>query len=135
MPGKMSTKLQKQNLKQLMSKKSEHGTGEYPVATIACYGPSATLATKVVVGIFLKQSDDPEFLERWYSEEVDVRLVPEIAEEVAALLKKHAIKTVVAPERILGCPHEEGIDYPEGARCPKCSFWAHRDRFSHDLIL
>jgi hypothetical protein len=30
----------------------------------------------------------------------------------------------VAPNRIIGCPHEEGIDYPLGRTCPQCPFWA-----------
>ena len=29
-------------------------------------------------------------------------------------------------DRIIGCPHEEGIDY-EGSVCPRCEFWANRD--------
>jgi hypothetical protein len=27
-----------------------------------------------------------------------------------------------------GCPHEEGVDYPEGEACPDCPFWAGRSR-------
>jgi hypothetical protein len=30
---------------------------------------------------------------------------------------------------IFGCPHEEGIDYPNGGVCPRCPFWAEHDRF------
>src|SRR5712692_4405008 len=29
---------------------------------------------------------------------------------------------------IIGCPHEEGIDYPEGKSCPQCPYWARRAR-------
>jgi hypothetical protein len=31
-------------------------------------------------------------------------------------------------EEINGCPHEEGVDYPVGEVCPKCLFWADRQR-------
>jgi hypothetical protein len=31
-------------------------------------------------------------------------------------------------KEMLGCPHEEGIDYPEGEACPACPFWAGRER-------
>jgi hypothetical protein len=24
---------------------------------------------------------------------------------------------------VIGCPHEEGIDFPEGQECPYCPFW------------
>jgi hypothetical protein len=37
-------------------------------------------------------------------------------------------------DRIIGCPHEEGKDYPAGDVCPQCPFWANRDRFTHELI-
>jgi len=23
----------------------------------------------------------------------------------------------------IGCPHEEGLDFPEGEDCPFCPFW------------
>src|SRR4051812_9319014 len=36
---------------------------------------------------------------------------------------------VVMTDRIIGCPHEEGIDY-EGTTCPTCPFWAGRDRWT-----
>lgn len=34
---------------------------------------------------------------------------------------------------IIGCPHEEGIDYPDGQVCPQCPFCAHRDRWASEL--
>jgi hypothetical protein len=40
----------------------------------------------------------------------------------------------VVADRIVGCPHEEGIDYPDGEKCPECPFWATRDRWSGDLL-
>jgi hypothetical protein len=37
-------------------------------------------------------------------------------------------------DRIIGCPHEEGIDYPDGAECPECPFWKGRDRWTGELL-
>jgi hypothetical protein len=34
----------------------------------------------------------------------------------------------------IGCPHEEGKDYPLGENCPQCPYWANRDRWSGKLI-
>jgi hypothetical protein len=34
------------------------------------------------------------------------------------------------PDRIIGCPHEEGIDYPLGSTCPLCPFWKDKDRWT-----
>jgi hypothetical protein len=49
--------------------------------------------------------------------------------EVLALITEAGVKSVVMTDRIIGCPHEEGIDY-EGATCPACPFWAGRDRWT-----
>jgi hypothetical protein len=122
------------SLQVLISEKRKKKPRGYPTATIAFYGPDNIRATKVVVGIFMAEFTDADVLEKYYSEDEDARFNLEIGEQVGFLLKKYGIKTVVAPDRIIGCPHEEGIDYPEGKPCPKCPFWAHRDRFTHDSI-
>lgn len=107
----------------------------YPAATIAFYGPDADFASKIVVGVFLRENScDADILERWFSEDTDVRANREIGEKVLELLRSNGVKSTVVPDSIIGCPHEEGIDYPEGKSCPKCPFWARRDRFTHQRI-
>jgi hypothetical protein len=49
-------------------------------------------------------------------------------------VEEHGAKTVMLADRIIGCPHEEGIDYPAGEKCPQCEFWATRDRWSGDVL-
>ena len=49
---------------------------------------------------------------------------PKIAEEVKRFFAGHGVKTVVVGNAIMGCPHEEGEDYPNGVDCPFCPFWA-----------
>ena len=73
-------------------------------------------------------------LERWLTEGTDTMLDPEINEAIVRFLQQHNVRSVVSPDRILGCPHEEGIDYPDGEKCPKCSFWATRDRFTGQVM-
>jgi hypothetical protein len=53
---------------------------------------------------------------------------------IAAFLQEHHVKSAATVDKIIGCPHEEGIDYPEGKPCPQCSFWAGRNRFTHEGI-
>jgi hypothetical protein len=77
---------------------------------------------------------DPDPLQRWFSEGGDVRLDAGIESQILAFLAVHRARTVVMLDRIIGCPHEEGIDYPEGKPCPQCPFWANRDRFTHERI-
>ena len=106
-----------------------------PIATTAFYGPDDKLATKVVVSVFLRESSEPDFLERWFSKgDIDVREDLDIGEQILAFLKPHAPRSTVITEGIIGCPHEEGVDYPEGASCPQCPFWVGRDRFTHERI-
>ncbi len=117
-----------------LKKKAKRGFRGYPVATIAFYGPDDRLATKVAVGIVADESDEVVQLERWFSEESDVRLDPDILQMITEFIRLHGACTVVMTDGIIGCIHEEGIDYPDGEHCPKCPYWAGRDRFTHELI-
>lgn len=115
--------------------KPRPGFRGYPVATLAFYGPTNELATKLVVSIILAENNQPDFLERWFSiGDLDVRFDPAIGEQVLAFLKAHAPRSTVVADRIIGCPHEEGTDYPEGTSCPQCPYWAGRDRFTHERV-
>jgi hypothetical protein len=49
-------------------------------------------------------------------------------------IKSHGAKSVVMTDRIIGRPHEEGKDYPEGDKCPCCPFWENRDRWTGEVI-
>lgn len=115
-------------------KKAERGFRGYPVATIAYYGPDNTRASKVVVSIVPSEGAELDPMRKWFSATGDVRYDNSILESIIGFLRAHAVKSVVAADRIIGCPHEEGIDYPEGENCPACPFWANRDRFSGELL-
>jgi hypothetical protein len=52
-----------------------------------------------------------------------------VGERVMAFVEKHEALSVFVAEEVLGCAHEEGVDYPVGAACPACPFWAERDRW------
>jgi hypothetical protein len=78
-----------------------------------------------------ESSGKVEEIKRWYSNgEIDVRELDDVVKGVADLIAQSNPRTIVSPDKIIGCPHEEGIDYPEGEWCPECPFWAGRDRFS-----
>lgn len=113
-----------------LRKKSDRGFSGYPIATIAHYGPDDGIATKVAVGIVLAEGEDPAYLERWLSRGNDIRVDHEVNGQILRFIRSHGAKSVVLSERILGCAHEEGVDYPEGATCPRCPYWANRDRWT-----
>ncbi len=118
------------NLKKILNK----GFRGYPIATIAYYGPDNKKATKVAVGIIPAEHAMPSVLKRWFNETVDIRLDRIASEEIIEFIKENGAKSVVMADRIMGCPHEEGVDYPEGSSCPKCPYWAVHDRFSGEPI-
>ncbi|MBI3015947.1 MAG: hypothetical protein HYY65_13030 [Candidatus Tectomicrobia bacterium] len=117
-----------------LKKKARHGFRGYPVATVAFYGPDDTCATKVAVGIVATEGAEPGALETWSGQNLDVRNDPAIGREIINFIQRHGVKSVVMTDRIIGCTHEEGIDYPEGHACPRCPFWAHRDRWTSEII-
>lgn len=126
--------MSRSNPKYWLTKMAQRKTG-YPLATVACYGPDDRFASKVVVGIISSEKDDEvAFLRKWFATDVDVRLDFEIARQMLEFVKEHDVHRVVMVDRIIGCPHEEGIDYPKGETCPRCPFWANRDRWTGDLI-
>lgn len=77
---------------------------------------------------------EPAAIERWFAEDRDVRSDSGIGLQISAFIARHGVKSVVMADRILGCPHEEGVGYPEAQVCPQCPFWAHRDRWTGDMI-
>ncbi len=116
-----------------LQKKAKKGFRGYPIASIAHYGPDDKKATKVVVSIVAYEGVEPEPMKKWFSEE-DVRNDENILREVKEFLSSNGAVSVVMPDRIIGCPHEEGIDYPEGEECPQCPFWKGRDRWTGEKI-
>jgi hypothetical protein len=108
--------------------RARRGFQGYPVGTVAYYGPDDKLATKVVVGVILAEDGEADHLEKWITPGSDVRHDATVLGAVLGLLEARKVRTVVVTPGIYGCPHEEGVDYPEGETCPACPFWAGRDR-------
>jgi hypothetical protein len=100
-----------------LSKKARRGCRGFPVATVAFYGPDDTRATKLTVGIVPAENAEVTDLRRWFAEAIDIRNDTHAAEEVLAFIEAAGARSVVMTDRIIGCPHEEGIDY-EGPTCP-----------------
>jgi hypothetical protein len=84
---------------------------------------------KLVVGILAHEDAGPDPMRKWFSDG-DLRNEEEALQEALAFIREHKAKSVAIADRIIGCPHEEGPDYPEGEWCPQCPFWKGRDRWS-----
>jgi hypothetical protein len=93
----------------------------YPIGTLAYYGPDDQTITKVIAGVLPNESTNP-ILKKWQGD--GIAEDASIAAEIGEFFQEHAAQNIVMTEGIIGCPHEEGIDYPEGEVCPECPFWA-----------
>ena len=118
---------------QFFRKNFRNQSSGYPIATIAYYGPDDETATKVAVGI-VDNRDEVIELKRWSVRAIDVRIDRAINGEILGFIKEHHVRRVAMAGRIIGCPHEEGSDYPEGSTCPQCPYWAKLDRWTGDLL-
>lgn len=96
-----------------LRKKAEKGFQGFPMASIIFYGPDDHLATKIAVGIKATEESEPE-ITRWHSPTMDIRRNAAVLESVVKLIRRRQVKSVAMTEQILGCPHEEGTDYPMG---------------------
>lgn len=119
--------------KKKIANKARKGFKGYPLATIAYYGPTDKKTTKVTVSIIAKENADPEPMKSWFSD-ADVRNDALIMEELLAFIAEHNTKSVIMADGIIGCPHQEGIDYPDGEVCQECTFWKGRDRWTGERI-
>ena len=70
----------------------------------------------------------------WITETADIRADEKIGAAIAAFISDWHVKRMVNADRIIGCAHQEGIDYPMGRTCPRCPFWAGIDRFTHEPV-
>jgi hypothetical protein len=128
--------LKEQILKRLR-KKAKRGMRGWPIATIAFYGPDASRATKVVASIIPTEGLEPSEMHDWQIVHGILRKNPEIAAEMLGFMESHGARSVVTTaDGLMGCPHQEGIDY-EGEYCPDpaCAFWHGRDRFTHKFVM
>jgi hypothetical protein len=60
-------------------------------------------------------------LKRWVGS--NVKNNSKVRREIQEFFTKHGVESVVATDRNMGCPHEEGEDFPVGEDCPFCPWW------------
>jgi hypothetical protein len=93
---------------------------KYPLATVALYGPDDRTTTKIAAAVFHHEEDKPT-LKRWVG--TDVMTSPKVQEELRAFFQQQGVQSVAMSAGNMGCPHEEGEDFPVGEDCPFCPWW------------
>jgi len=94
---------------------------EYPIGTVALYGPNDKITTKIAASVIKSPNAEP-ILERWVA--TDVTTSPKVQREIKEFFERHGVTSIAMSEGNMGCPHEEGEDFPDGEDCPFCPFWA-----------
>ncbi len=95
-------------------------TRMFPIGTVALYGPDDKTTTKIAAGVILHQGAEP-IMKRWVA--TNVLQNPRVSEEMDRFFKQYGVRSVGMSEGNIGCPHEEGEDFPEGEDCPFCPWW------------
>ena len=55
--------------------------------------------------------------------ELEIKGFGIVRQELQEFFRQHGVRSVAMSEGNMGCPHEEGEDFPEGEDCPFCPFW------------
>ncbi len=93
---------------------------EYPMGTMAFYGPNDKTTTKIAAGVFTAMNSKA-IIKRWVA--TDVTTNPKIQREIMEFFTAQGVKSVAMSDGNMGCPREEGEDFPVGEDCPFCPFW------------
>ena len=93
---------------------------QFPIGTVAYYGPDDKITTKIVAGV-IKEEGAEAIIKRWVA--TDVMTNPKVRKEIERFFKKYGVKKVGMSDGNMGCPHEEGEDFPAGGDCPFCPWW------------
>lgn len=93
---------------------------QFPMGTVAMYGPDDKTTTKIAASVILRHGAEP-IMRRWVA--TDVTTNPKFRQELKAFFSEYGVQSVAASQGNMGCPHEEGEDFPEGEDCPFCPFW------------
>ena len=95
----------------------------FPVGTLAYYGPDNVKTTKIVAGVLYSEDAKP-IMRREVA--ADCLTNDRIKQQISEFFADHGVTVILNPDSNIGCPHEEGQDYPRGEHCPFCPYWAGR---------
>jgi hypothetical protein len=107
-----------------LERRARKGFQGYPLGIIAFYGYNDQDAVKAVIGIVEEAGVPPAHIKRWSCEKGDLRKDVAMIKEFFRYIESYEVKSVALTPGIYACPHEPGIDYPQGGSCPLCPFWA-----------
>ena len=78
------------------------------------------MTTKIAAAVIPHEGAEPVLM-RWVA--TDVTTNPKVQQEMKDFFLQHGVQQVAMSQGNMGCPHEEGEDFPVGEDCPFCPFW------------
>ena len=103
-----------------MERRKSKKPSDYPLSTVALYGPDDRTTTKIAAGVILHDGADA-IIKRWVT--TDVTTNSKVQQEMKDFFLQHGVKSVAMSRGNMGCQHEEGLDFPHGEDCPFCPYW------------
>jgi hypothetical protein len=104
--------------------RAQKGFQGYPLGIIAFYGYNDQIASKAVIGIVKEAGSPPEHIQKWLFEKGDLRKDVPTIKQFFRYIEAHHVLSVALTPGIYYCPHEPGIDFPNGGTCSQCLFWS-----------
>jgi hypothetical protein len=117
-----------------LAKSARRGLRGYPIATVALYGPTADLATKIARLYHPRRTQLARPARTLVLRRYRCSPRPGCRRADPGLPAPASGSLRGRDRQCHRLPHEEGVDYPEGQSCPHCPYWAGRDRFTHERI-
>ena len=102
-------------LRKVLNEKSS-----YPIGTLMYFGPDNVTITKIVA-VVIPSKDAVPIAKSWSGSLVSSD--PKVASEIGQFYIQHKVADVVMTDGVLGCPHDEGVDFPIGGQCTQCKYW------------
>ncbi len=93
-----------------------HGQDDFPVLTKT--GLAQVIREAAWEHALAGSAEEP-----WPLENASQTTNPKVQQEMKAFFQQHGVKSVAMSDGNMGCPHEEGEDFPVGKDCPFCPFW------------
>src|SRR5688572_32939750 len=72
---------------------------QYPLGTVAVYGPTDKLATKMVASVFPTERLELNAIRKWTTDQGDIRENPAIRDELSAFLKNNTSPTLASTKK------------------------------------
>ena len=91
---------------------------QFPIGTVAFYGPDDRVTTKITAGVITHLGAEP-ILRRWMG--TGIKDNARVHREMREFFQEYGVQNVGMSDGNLGCPHEEGEDFPLGGRLPVLS--------------